>query len=86
VQCCAICGARQDLRLYEVGDGDNITRRWWCPDCLFRSRRGGVAATLCPVWIERAALRQLPTKPVETRPASVTMIRTGRRLGDSRAV
>jgi hypothetical protein len=65
MQCCAICGGTEDLRLFEIGDGANIKRRWWCPECWFLARRRGEPARLCPVWIERAALRQLPMKPVE---------------------
>jgi hypothetical protein len=64
--CCASCGKNQDLRLYEVRSGDRVKRRWWCPECRFSARRLGVNAELAPAWIERAALHQLPMKPLES--------------------
>jgi hypothetical protein len=64
--CCASCGRTQDLRLYEVRGGDHVKRRWWCPECRFSARRLGVNAELAPAWIERAALHQLPMKPLES--------------------
>lgn len=64
MQSCASCGKTGDLRLYEVHDGDHVERRWWCLDCLFTARRLGVTAELTPAWIERAALHQLPMKPL----------------------
>jgi hypothetical protein len=45
-----------------------------------------VKATLCPVWIERAALHQLPMRPIDEPDSDFPVIRTGRRLGDIRAV
>lgn len=63
---CASCGTTQDLRLYEVRAGDSVKRRWWCPECRFSARRLGVNADLAPAWIERAALHQLPMKPLES--------------------
>jgi hypothetical protein len=62
MQCCATCGKVQDLRLHEVGRGDQFERRWWCLECWFSARRLGANAELAPAWIERAALHQLPMK------------------------
>jgi hypothetical protein len=64
MQCCTTCGTTEDLRLYEVHDEDHVERRWWCLECLFSARRLGVMADLAPAWIERAALHQLPMKPL----------------------
>jgi hypothetical protein len=61
MQCCSSCGKSRDLRLYEV-HGDPIERRWWCLECMFSARRRGVSVEAVPVWIERAALHQLPLK------------------------
>jgi hypothetical protein len=61
MQCCASCGKSRDLRLYEV-HGDPIERRWWCLECMFSARRRGLSVESVPVWIERAALHQLPMK------------------------
>jgi len=61
MQCCASCGKSRDLRLYEV-HGDPIERRWWCLECMFSARRRGLSVESVPVWIERAALHQLPLK------------------------
>ncbi len=82
MQCCASCGTTQDLRLYEIQDGADDNRCWWCPECAFSARRLGVTAGLSPVWIERAALHQLPMKPLDT---EFSMMRNGRRSGDIRA-
>ena len=84
--CCATCGEAQGLRLSVVEDGDEIHRDWWCPACLELARGRGLTVTVCPRWIERAALRQLPMKPLETPETGFTRIRTGRRLSDVRAV
>jgi hypothetical protein len=82
MQCCASCGTTQDLRLYEVRNGNDVDRRWWCPECCFSAHRRGLILAPSPVWIERAALRQLPMKPLET---GFTFMRTGRRASDLRA-
>ena len=66
MQCCESCGEANELRLYEVQLGDHVERRWWCLECLFWTRSLGVDADLVPAWIERAALHQLPMKPLET--------------------
>ena len=85
VLCCATCGDSQRLRLCVVEDGDDLHRTWWCPACLDRARRRGVAFTISPAWIERAVLRQLPLKPLETPDTGFSRVRTGRRLSDVRA-
>jgi hypothetical protein len=64
MQCCASCGEAKELRLYEVQAGDHVERRLWCHDCVFWARRLGVNAELAPAWIERAALHELPMKPL----------------------
>ena len=86
MQCCASCGATEDLRLYEIGEGDRPNRRWWCPGCSCLALRAGVNARRCPVWIERAALHQLPMRPIDIPDSDVPVYRAGRRLGDIRAV
>ena len=84
MQCCASCGQADDVRLWEVEDGDRFDRVWWCSACSAWARSLGIPADLSPVWIERAALHQLPTKPLETSRPEFTMIRTGRRWSDVR--
>jgi DNA-directed RNA polymerase subunit RPC12/RpoP len=86
MQYCASCGWTENLRLFEIQDGDQSHRRWWCPECSFRARQRGVSATLCPVWIERAALHLLPMKPVDPPRTDVPMLRFGRRMGDIRVM
>ena len=71
MQCCAGCGQAQDLRLYEVESGDQVERRWYCPECVFSVRRLGGSPEPVAEWIERAALHQLPLKLVGRRRASV---------------
>jgi hypothetical protein len=69
MHCCETCGTTQDLRLYEVPCGDHVERlerRWWCLECSFSARRLGVNAEPAPAWIERAALHQLPMKPLSS--------------------
>jgi hypothetical protein len=81
----ATCGDTQRLRLCVVeSDGDSL-RDWWCPACLDLARRAGAGVTVCPAWIERAILRQLPLKPLETPEAGYSRARAGRRLTDVRA-
>jgi hypothetical protein len=81
VPTCATCGGSDEPRLYEVpGEG----RQWWCVDCAFFHRRLGVEATLAPAWVERAALGQLPWKPVDA--TRDRLVFSGRRLTDRRAV
>lgn len=65
MQCCAICAQTDDPRLYEVPGDHHVDRRWLCLECLFLLRRLGVNAEPVPAWIERAALHQLPLKPLE---------------------
>jgi hypothetical protein len=65
MQSCAICAQTDDLRLYEVLGGRQDDRRWLCLECMFLLRRLGVNAEPVPAWIERAALHQLPLKPLE---------------------
>jgi len=66
MQRCTTCGKTENLRLYILAGGSHLQRRWWCPACWFSARRLGVNAELAPVWIERAALNQLPTKSLVT--------------------
>src|SRR5215211_645401 len=61
---CATCDTRRNVRLYEFRVGDDLEHRWWCPECSFSAQRAGTPARLSPVWVERAALRRLPTKPL----------------------
>jgi hypothetical protein len=65
MQRCAICAQTDDLRLYEVPGDRHVDRRWLCLECLFLLRRLGLNAEPVPAWIERAALHQLPLKPLE---------------------
>jgi hypothetical protein len=62
--CCANCGSRSNLRLYDLGGADLGERRWWCLECAFSARRLGRSVELAPVWIEQAALHRLPMKLV----------------------
>jgi hypothetical protein len=81
VPSCATCGGSAELRLYELRDQGDI-RRWWCVDCAYFNRRLGIAADLAPAWVERAALRQLPSKPVDV--ARNRLVFAGRRVTDRR--
>jgi hypothetical protein len=65
MQSCAICAQTDDLRLYEVPGDHHVDRRWLCLECMFLLRRLGLNAEPVPAWIERAALHQLPLKPLE---------------------
>jgi hypothetical protein len=66
MQCCESCGQAQELRLYEIQAGNQIERRWWCLECLFWVRGLGLSAEPAPTWVERAALHELPMKPLES--------------------
>ena len=58
---CADCGDFNDVRLFEVDSGDGqVTKKWSCWACAWERRQQGLATV--PVWIERAARRQLPVK------------------------
>jgi hypothetical protein len=83
VPSCATCGGTSELRLYELQVDHGDVRRWWCVDCSYFNRRLGVGADLAPAWVERAALRQLPLKPVDM--ARDRRVLAGRRVTDSRA-
>jgi hypothetical protein len=85
VRCCATCGDTQRLRLCVVESGGDSLRDWWCPACLDLARSAGATVTVCPAWIERAILRQLPLKPLETHETAYPRVRAGRRLTDVRA-
>jgi len=74
MQCCAICAQTDDLRLYEGRSGNHVDRRWLCLECLFLVRRLGVNAEPVPAWIERAALGQLPIKPLEPAPTEAEVV------------
>ena len=78
---CATCGTTQDLRLYEVRGVGDEPRRWWCGGCRFLGRRLGVQADPVPVWIERAAMRSLPPKPIQVSPER-RLAASGRRATD----
>jgi len=80
---CATCGGSEELRLYELRVDQGDVRRWWCVDCSYFNRHLGVGADLAPAWVERAALRQLPSKPVDG--ARDRRVFAGRRVSDSRA-
>jgi hypothetical protein len=63
---CATCGGTEDVRLYERRDAPGEQRAWWCVDCCyFAVRLSGIALDPVPRWIERAALNELPPKPVD---------------------
>jgi hypothetical protein len=83
VLACATCGGSAELRLYELHGDQGDVRRWWCVDCSYFNHRLGVEADLVPVWVERAALRQLPSKPVDI--VRDRLVSAGRRVTDSRA-
>src|SRR5258706_6731917 len=83
VPSCATCGGSAELRLYELRVDQGDVRRWWCVDCSYFNRRLGVGADLAPAWVERAALRQLPVKPVDE--ALDRRVLAGRRVTDRRA-
>jgi hypothetical protein len=61
---CANCDSTADLRLYERRVGDELERHWWCLECSFSALQRGTSARLAPVWVERAAMGRLPTKPL----------------------
>lgn len=81
---CATCGGSAELRLYELQGDQGDVRCWWCVDCSYFNRRLGVQADLAPAWVERAALRQLPSKPVDV-VRDRRIFAAGRRVTDSRA-
>jgi hypothetical protein len=83
VPSCATCGGCVELRLYELNGDQGDIRRWWCVDCAYFNRRLGIRADLAPAWVERAALRQLPSKPVDVVRDRIAF--AGRRVTDSRA-
>lgn len=62
MECCAICGTFDDVHVCDVREGEHVLRPWLCLECLFKVRGQGIDADLAPVWIERAARRQLPLK------------------------
>lgn len=80
---CATCGGSDELRLYELRGDDVDVRRWWCVDCSSFNRRLGVVADLAPAWVERAALRRLPMKPVDV--IRDRLVLAERRVTDRRA-
>ncbi len=66
---CANCGALENVRLYQRRDAADEPRSWWCVDCwYFAVRLQGIAMDPVPRWVERAALHELPPRPVEDRP------------------
>ena len=87
---CASCLEVRDVRLFDVRVGGRVVRHWWCPECAFSERRLGYEVELAPVWIERAARRQLPVKelpdPAGSGPMPLEVIAAGRdrRRGDRR--
>lgn len=88
---CASCLQFGDVRLFDVLVGGQTLRVWWCSECAITGRRHGYEIEPAPVWIERAALRQLPVKelpdPVRTRipiPTRPAWKGTDRRRGERR--
>jgi hypothetical protein len=80
VVACATCGGTEGLRLYELRRDIDEPRRWWCDDCSVIARSQGLEAILAPVWVERAALWQLPLKPIDVRRDGLAV--AGRRATD----
>jgi hypothetical protein len=79
---CATCGATEGLRLYQLRGDFDEPRRWWCADCSILARAQGIEADPAPVWVERAAMWQLPLKPIDVRRDG--LIIAGRRATDRR--
>ena len=80
---CATCGATEVVRLYQRRDAPDEPRSWRCVDCVyFASRLQGIALDPVPVWVERAASRELPSRPVEDR--IERRLSPGRRATDRR--
>jgi len=57
---CTSCGELDDVRLFESRYNGRTTRHWSCPACARE-----IEQDPAPRWIERAALRQLPTKDLQ---------------------
>jgi hypothetical protein len=65
---CTTCGSTDVVRLYQRRDAPDAPRSWLCVDCVyFAARLQGIALDPVPAWVERAALRELPLRPVEHR-------------------
>ncbi len=59
---CENCRHADDVRLFEFELDGRTARAWWCQQCASLEYRQGFGLRPAPVWIERAALRQLPVK------------------------
>ena len=80
---CATCGGTDHVRLYVLRDARGESGRWWCLDCAYFARRlSGIRADVAPAWVERAALRELPTRPLFEGTADRRVNVGGRRATD----